>query len=114
MARKKRRLEPVTVAATETKEKVRYEDEFQQKVGSKVEEFGKKFEGQGRNILYALGALVVIGIIAWFIYAWSSRSEAAGQAAFRGLGGRTSAVEREIREAAARAAAMQAQKAGAR
>ena len=81
MARKKRRLEPVTVAATETKEKVRYEDEFQQKVGSKVEELGKKFEGQGRNILYALGALVVIGIIAWFIYAWSTRSDAAAQAA---------------------------------
>ena len=81
MARKKRRLEPVTVTATETKEKVRYEDEFQQKVGSKVEELGKKFEGQGRNILYALGALVVIGIIAWFIYAWSTRSDAAAQAA---------------------------------
>ena len=81
MARKKRRLVPVTVAATETKEKVRYEDEFQQKVGSKVEELGKKFEGQGRNILYALGALVVIGIIAWFIYAWSTRSDAAAQAA---------------------------------
>ena len=82
MARKKRRLEPVTVAATETKEKVRYEgDEFQQKFAPKVEEFGKKFEGQGRNILYALGALAVIGIIAWFIYAWSSGSDAAAQAA---------------------------------
>ena len=81
MARKKRRLEPVTVAATETKENARYEDEFQHTVGSKVEEFGRKFEGQGRNILYGLGALVVIGIIAWFIYAWSSRSDAAAQAA---------------------------------
>ena len=81
MARKKRRLEPVAVAATETKEKVRYEDEFQHKVGSKVEEFGKKFEGQGRNILYALGAIVVIGVIAWFIYSWSTRTDAAAQAA---------------------------------
>ena len=81
MARKKRRLEPAAVAATETKEKVRYEDEFQHKVGSKVEEFGKKFEGQGRNILYGLGALLVIGVIAWFIYAWSNRSDAAAQAA---------------------------------
>ena len=81
MARKKRRLEPVAVAATESKEKVRYEDEFQHKVGSKVEDFGKKLEGQGRNILYGLGALIVIGIIAWFIYAWSTRSDAAAQAA---------------------------------
>lgn len=80
MARKKRQLEPVAVAAAETKEKVRYEDEFQHKVGSKVEELGKKFEGQGRNILYGLGALVVLGVIAWFIYAWSSRSDAAAQA----------------------------------
>ena len=81
MARKKRQLEPVAVAATETKGSVRYEDEFQHKVGSKVEEVGKRFEGQGRNILYALGALLVLGVIASFIYAWSSRSNAAAQAA---------------------------------
>src|SRR5215204_1290730 len=81
MARKKRQLEPVAVATAETKGKVRYEDEFQHRVGTKVEEFGKRFEGQGRNILYALGALVVLGILAWFIYAWSSRSNAAAQAA---------------------------------
>ena len=81
MARKKRRFEPVAVATTETKENVPYEDEFQHKVGSKVEELGRKFEGQGRNILYALGALAVIGIIAWFIYAWSTRTDAAAQAA---------------------------------
>ena len=81
MARKKRRLEPIAVAAPESKEKVRYEDEFQNKVGHKVEEFGKKLEGQGRNILYGLAALVVLGIIVWFIYAWSSRSSAAAQAA---------------------------------
>jgi hypothetical protein len=81
MARKKRRLEPIAVAATETKEKVRYEDEFQHKVGHKVEELSKKFEGQGRNILYGIGALLVLGVIAWFIYAWSARSNAAAQAA---------------------------------
>lgn len=81
MARKKRQLEPVAVAATETKSKARYEDEFQHKVGARVEEFGRRFEGQGRNILYGLGALLVLGIIAWFIYAWSSRSNAAANAA---------------------------------
>ena len=81
MARKKRQLEPVAVAAAETKGKVRYEDEFQNKVGHKVEEFGKKLEGQGRNFLYAIGALVVLGVIVWFIYAWSTRSNAAAQAA---------------------------------
>jgi len=81
MARKKRRLEPVTVAATETKPTTRYKDEFQTNVGSKVEEIGKKLEGQGRNILYGIGALLVLGILIWIFYAWSSRSNASAQAA---------------------------------
>ena len=80
MARKKRRLEPITVAATETKGKVRYQDEFQTKFGSKVEEFSKKVEGHQKNILYGIGALAVLAIIVWFIYAWSGRSNAAAQA----------------------------------
>jgi hypothetical protein len=81
MARKKRRIEPVAVATDEPKEKPRYQDPFQQRVGSKIEEAGKKLEGQGRNILYGLAAIVVVGIIAWLIYSWSGRSSAAGQAA---------------------------------
>jgi len=81
MARKKRRLEPVAVAETETKPKTRYKDEFQTTVGAKVEEFGKMLEGQGRNILYVLGAIAVLGILVWIFYAWSSRSNAAAQAA---------------------------------
>lgn len=81
MARKKRRLEPVAVAATETKPTTRYKDEFQSTVGSKVEELGKSLEGQGRTILYGLGALAVLVILIWIFYAWSSRSDAAAQAA---------------------------------
>jgi len=81
MARKKRRLEPVAVAATETKPTTRYKDEFQSTVGSKVEELGKSLEGQTRNILYGIGALLVLGILIWIFYAWSSRTDAAGQAA---------------------------------
>ena len=81
MARKKRRVEPVAVATNEPKDKPRYQDPFQQRVGSKVEEAGKKLEGQGRNILYGLGALAVLGIIVWIIYAWSGRSNAAAQSA---------------------------------
>jgi hypothetical protein len=81
MARKKRRVEPVAVATNEPKEKPRYQDPFQQRVGSTIEEAGKKLEGQGRNILYALGALVVLGLIAWIIYTWSGRANATAQAA---------------------------------
>jgi tetratricopeptide (TPR) repeat protein len=81
MTRKKRRLEPVAVATDEQKEKPRYQDPFQQRVGSKIEEAGKVFEGQGKNILYVLGALVVLAIIVWIIYTWTGRSNAAAQAA---------------------------------
>ena len=81
MARKKRRLEPIAVAETDTKAKTRYKDEFQSTVGGKVEEFTNKLEGQGRNILYGIAALAVLGILIWIFYAWSSRSNAAAQAA---------------------------------
>ncbi len=81
MARKKRRIEPVPVASGEPKEKPRYQDPFQQRIGGKIEDAGKKLEGQGRNILYGLAALVVLGIIVWIIYAWSGRSNAEAQAA---------------------------------
>jgi tetratricopeptide (TPR) repeat protein len=81
MARKKRRVEPVAVATNEPKEKPRYQDQFQQRVGTKVEDAGKKLEGHGRNILYGLGALAVLGLIIWIIYAWSGRSNAAAQSA---------------------------------
>lgn len=81
MARKKRGLEPVAVAEANTKPTSRYQDEFQHTVGDKVNEFSKKLEGQGRNILYGIGALVVLGIIVWIFMSWSSRSNAAAQAA---------------------------------
>lgn len=81
MARKKRRVEPAAVTTNEPKDKPRYQDQFQQRVGGTIEGAGKKFEGQGRNILYGIGALVVLGIIIWIIYAWSGRSNAAAQTA---------------------------------
>lgn len=80
MARKKRRLEPITVAATETKGKVKYQDEFQHKFGAKVEEVGKQVGAHQKNILYGIGALAVLGIVIWFIYSWTSRTSAAAQA----------------------------------
>ena len=81
MARKKRRIEPVAVPTGEPKEKPRYQDPFQQRVGGKIEEAGKKLEGQGRNILYGLGALVVLLVIIGLIYWGTGRSSAAAQAA---------------------------------
>lgn len=81
MARKKRRLEPVAVAEAETGPKPRYQDPFQQTVGKRIEEVGKLFEGQGRNILYGIGALAVLGIIALLISSWYGSTNEKAQTA---------------------------------
>ncbi len=81
MARKKRRLEPAAVAETETGPKPRYQDPFQQTVGKRIEEVGKIFDGQGRNILYGLGALAVLGIIALLISSWYTNANEKAQTA---------------------------------
>ena len=81
MARKKRTVVPAAAPTTEPKERVSYQDPFQQKVGRSIEGAGKQLEGQGRNILYGIAALAVLGIVIWIFMSWSSRSTAAGQAA---------------------------------
>jgi len=81
MSRKKRRFEELEANASKPKEKVNYRDPFQEKVGSRVEEVGQKFQGQGKNILYGLGALAVVAVLIGIFYLWNSRSNAAAQAA---------------------------------
>ncbi len=81
MARKKRTVVPAVAPTTEPKEKFSYQDPFQQKVGRGIEDAGRKLEGQGRNILYGIAALVVLGIIIGLFTLWSGRSTAAGQTA---------------------------------
>ena len=81
MSRKKRRFEELEANASKPKENISYRDPFQEKVADRVEEIGSRFQGQGRNILYAVGALAVIGILIGIFYIWNSRSSAAAQAA---------------------------------
>lgn len=81
MARKQRRLEQVVTAANEPKEKVRYQDPFQSKVGHKIESVGKKFEGKGRTILYGVAAFVVLAMLIGIFYQWNRRSTGAAQSA---------------------------------
>ncbi len=81
MARKKRSIVTTVAPETDAKNKPRYKDTFQQNVGKKVEDVGKQLEGQRKNILYGLAALVVLAIVIGIFYNWNSRSKAAAQAA---------------------------------
>ncbi len=81
MARKKRQISEQfqTPVQTADKPKVVYQDEFQTGVNQKVEDFGRKFEGSGRNLLYGLAALAVLAVLVGIFVTWNRRSDAAAQ-----------------------------------
>ncbi|MEP7213693.1 MAG: hypothetical protein ABI791_11475 [Acidobacteriota bacterium] len=81
MARKRRSVETVNLPINDNKDTPAYVDSFQKSVGKTIEHAGRKLDGQGKNILYGLGALLVLGIIVWIFYTWSGKSNAAAQAA---------------------------------
>lgn len=84
MARKKRLQEvkePLQPAEDKPKEPVLYQDAFQAKANRSIEDVSKKLEGKGRTLLYALGGLAALAILAGIIYTWSNRSNSAAQAA---------------------------------
>lgn len=58
-------------------------DAFRDKTLGLVDRLSNKLEGKGRAILYGLGVLVAIGLIAWF---WSSRVDKKRQEAYSALG----------------------------
>lgn len=121
MARKRRQPTTQTTQTTQTqaedqKKKPAYKDPFQQKIGKQVEQLGKGLEGRGKQILYGLLALVVVGILAFVVYSYSRRQNNAAQAALGkaietsqsqvsaqpmpGYPGKTFATEKERAEAA--------------
>jgi tetratricopeptide (TPR) repeat protein len=81
MARKKRNIQEYETPAADQKTKPVYRDSFQQNVGTKVEDIGRKFEGKGRNILYGLAALAVLVSLIGIFYLWNRRADAAAQTA---------------------------------
>ena len=81
MARKKRRFEQLEAAASAPQEKKTYVDPLQSRVVPRVEMVGEKLAGKGRTILYAIGALVLLGLIAFFVLRSMNKSGAAAQAA---------------------------------
>ena len=83
MARKKRQVPEQfkTPVQPADKPKTVYQDEFQSGVNKRVEDFGKRFEGKGRNVLYGLAALTVLAVLVGIFFAWNRRSDAAAQTA---------------------------------
>lgn len=86
MARKKRLPEvknaPLTTATPQQpKEKIVYEDAFQHAASQRILDASRKIEGKGKTIIYALGAILALGILAALFYAWNNRATAAAQTA---------------------------------
>ncbi|HEX8288099.1 MAG TPA: hypothetical protein VF556_08890 [Pyrinomonadaceae bacterium] len=81
MARKKRLIEQPALPTSQAKEPVAYEDRFQHSVNRKIDDASKKFEGKGKNVLYALAAVAVLAVLIGIFYTWNRRSTAAAQTA---------------------------------
>src|SRR4051794_14408550 len=81
MASKKRRFEQLQAAAAAPQDKKVYVDPFQQQVVPRLEDVGKKLEGKGKTILYGVGALIAVVIIAMIVMNVSRRSSGAAQTA---------------------------------
>ncbi len=83
MARKKRNIPEQfkPVEKTETGKKEAYRDDFQRNVGKKIEDFGSKFEGKGKNILYGIAAVAVLAVLIGIFFAWNRRTNAQAQTA---------------------------------
>lgn len=80
----------------EEKDSVQYQDEFQKDFGGKVEEFASKLEGKGRNILYGIAAVAVLGILVVIFFAYNKRTNNAAQAA---LGSAIETSQAEVNDA---------------
>ena len=80
--RKKRQPQQYELPETqEEKDAVQYRDEFQKNFGSRVEDFGNKFEGKGKQIMYAVAALAVLVIIAGIFFTYQRRQTNLAKAA---------------------------------
>ena len=81
-ARKKRAPKQYELPESdEDKAKVQYRDDFQTRIGKQLEDLGSKLEGKGRTIMYGLGALILVSIIAGVFYVSAKRTQSAAEAA---------------------------------
>lgn len=80
--RKKR--QPVEYEAPltpEEKSKIQYKDDFQKTYGTRIERIGRKFDGKGKQIMYALAGLGVLVILLGIFYTYQRRQANLAQAA---------------------------------
>jgi tetratricopeptide (TPR) repeat protein len=82
MARKKRHIpEQFQTPVQPDKPKTVYQDNIQANLNRKVEDYGKRFEGKGKNFLYAIAAIGVLALLIGIFYAWNRRSDSTAQTA---------------------------------
>ncbi|MEO6589551.1 MAG: hypothetical protein ABIP06_09620 [Pyrinomonadaceae bacterium] len=81
MARKKRKFVEPEIPVNEPKNKKPYRDEFQKNVGAEVVKIGKKFEGKGKTVMYALAAIGVLVLLFGIYSVWTRRTNNAAQTA---------------------------------
>ena len=79
--RKKRLRETLPLPDNQPKERVVYQDKFQERTNKRIEEVGRKFRGRGKTIIYALAALAVLAILGGIIYSWNRRTSGSAQGA---------------------------------
>lgn len=78
-----RRKERIRVARYKKRAQELKHDAFRDKTLGLVDRLANKLEGKGRMLLYGIGAIVAIGLIAWF---WTWRVDKKQQEAYRALG----------------------------
>jgi hypothetical protein len=82
MARKKRQIQEAELTTdNQVKPSAVYQDTFQDKFGKQVENFGTKFEGKGKSLLYGLLGILGLIIVVSLIMSWSRRANGAEQTA---------------------------------
>ena len=65
----------------EEKAQIQYKDDFQKTWGSRIEDFVSKFDGKGKQILYALAGFGVLLILLGIFYTYQRRQANVAQAA---------------------------------
>lgn len=81
MARKQRFFEPKPTLSKVEDEKVLHTDAFQKKGVEAVTGLTNALEGKGKTILYVIGAVAAVAIIAVIVSSWKGRGDATAQAA---------------------------------